>query len=205
MMTVITNPGATPASDDRFQVEDLQAIFDGLFFKSCRTRLLRGGDEPLYVPADASVDYHRVMFAHGYFSSALHEVAHWCIAGERRRLQIDYGYWYVDDGRSPYQQQAFEQVEVKPQALEWLFTQACARRFHPSADNLSAETINDSRFRRALLAQVRRYCQGELPQRAEVFRTALCHFYGVTTALSASDFGAHDEQTDRGRQQALGV
>ena len=36
------------------------------------------------------------------------------------------------------QQQAFERVEVKPQALEWLFNLCCGHRFRISADNLEA-------------------------------------------------------------------
>src|SRR3546814_2809228 len=49
-------------------------------------------------------------------------VAHWCLAGAARRRQDDYGYWYAADGRDLEQQHLFEQVEVKPQALELLFS-----------------------------------------------------------------------------------
>ena len=51
----------------------------------------------------------------------------------------DFGYWYAPDGRSAAQQQAFERVEIKPQALECLFTLACGRTFQVSQDNLFAE------------------------------------------------------------------
>ena len=173
--------------DDRFRCEDLQKLFDALFFERFNTRLLRGDGEPLYLPADKAVPYHRVVFAHGYFASALHEVAHWCIAGEQRRQRVDYGYWYIADGRTAQQQVAFERVEVKPQAIEWLFTLACGRRFHPSADNLAAGGVDDSRFRRALQAQVVAYCEHGLPPRAQDFRTALCACYGVSTVLRPRD------------------
>ncbi|MDI8993212.1 elongation factor P hydroxylase, partial [Salmonella enterica subsp. enterica serovar Anatum] len=39
----------------------------------------------IYLPADAQVPYHRIVFAHGFYASALHEISHWCIAGKARR------------------------------------------------------------------------------------------------------------------------
>ena len=66
-------------------------------------------------------------------------MSHWCIAGKERRDLSDFGYWYAPDGRSSAQQQAFERVEIKPQALEYLFTLACGRRFQVSQDNLFAD------------------------------------------------------------------
>ena len=67
------------------RLEDVIALFDGLFQETFRTRLVRGGDEPLYLPADADTPFHRVIFARGFYASALHEISHWCIAGEARR------------------------------------------------------------------------------------------------------------------------
>lgn len=116
--------------------EDLVTLFNTLFRKSRGTELVRGGDEPEYLPAGVAGEYAQVIFAHGYFASALHEISHWCIAGEKRRQLPDYGYWYCPDGRTPEQQRAFEQVEIKPQALEWLFSVACGSGFHISVDNL---------------------------------------------------------------------
>ena len=102
-----------------------------------QTALVASDSEPLYLPADASRPYHEIHFAHGYFNSALHELAHWCVAGEARRQLLDYGYWYAEDGRNADQQQQFEQVEVYPQAIEWHLALACGRTFRVSADNLS--------------------------------------------------------------------
>ncbi|BBI51881.1 hypothetical protein HORIV_43020 [Vreelandella olivaria] len=92
--------------------------FDGVFAERYQTRLIRGGDEPLYRPANSETPYHQVIFARGYYASALHEISHWCIAGEKRRQLEDYGYWYCPDGRNAEQQRAFEQAEIAPQALE---------------------------------------------------------------------------------------
>jgi len=61
--------------------QDLIKLFNQCFAESHNTRLEKGGDEPIYLPADASRSYHVIYFAHGFFSSALHECAHWLIAG----------------------------------------------------------------------------------------------------------------------------
>ncbi|MDW7748948.1 elongation factor P hydroxylase, partial [Halomonas sp.] len=66
------------------RLEDVIGLFDGLFMPRYQARLVRGGDEPLYLPADDASPWHRVIFARGFYASALHEVSHWCIAGARR-------------------------------------------------------------------------------------------------------------------------
>lgn len=167
---------------------DLRMVFDQQFRVSCQTCLLGEGLEPVYLPADSEHPLHRLVFRLDYFASALHEIAHWCIAGERRRNQLDYGYWYHADGRSAAQQMSFEEVEARPQALEWIFAKACNFQFHPSADNLNGATLDDSRFKQAICAEARRFCHLGLPRRAAQFRLALCHFYGVSTQLEPSDF-----------------
>jgi len=170
------------------RIEDLITLFDGLFSQSFNTRLLRGGDEPMYLPADEQVAYNRVIFARGFFASALHEVAHWCIAGESRRQLIDFGYWYAPDGRNAPQQKAFEQVEVRPQALEWVFSRAAGSQFFISADNLGGEATDIDDFRRAVHSEVVRYCHAGLPVRAAQFHNALSAFYGTEVVLEADRF-----------------
>ena len=96
--------------------QDLINIFQNCFAVEYNTRLLKGDNEPIYLPAEEGRAHHTLFFAHGFFSSALHECAHWLIAGEERRKQVDFGYWYVPDGRNTKQQALFQQVEVKPQA-----------------------------------------------------------------------------------------
>lgn len=167
---------------------DLIRIFDHCFGKQYNTRLVRGDDEPIYLPANASQTWNAVCFAHGFFSSALHESAHWLIAGKQRREQIDYGYWYVPDGRSAEEQALFQQVEVKPQALEWILSSACGYRFQFSIDNLDGEEHDSQRFRQAVYEQVFIYCQNGLPQRARRFHQALSRFYGTGQELDISLF-----------------
>jgi elongation factor P hydroxylase len=167
---------------------DLQRVFDQLFLGQYHTCLRGGGAEPVYVPARSAGDLHRVIFRQDYFSSALHEVAHWCIAGPQRRQQVDYGYWYEPDGRDAEQQARFEQVEARPQALECLFTAACGLRFRPSADNLGAPELDLRRFAGAIHLRLREYCERGLPPRAEQFRRALCGLYGTDPGLDAANF-----------------
>lgn len=92
--------------------EQLIEIFNSCFADEFNTRLIKGDDEPIYLPADAEVPYNRIVFAHGFYASAIHEISHWCIAGKARREQIDFGYWYCPDGRDAQTQSQFEDVEV---------------------------------------------------------------------------------------------
>lgn len=167
--------------------QDLIEIFDQTFYKSFNTKLVRGGDEPIYIPASASNSYHQVIFAHGYYASALHEIAHWCLAGSKRRLLEDFGYWYVPDGRNQEQQKAFEQVEIKPQAIEWAFCIAAKKRFNVSVDNLNGAAGDSALFKQNVYQQVLEYIEHGFPQRAQQFIDALAYFY-QTQASSTCDF-----------------
>ncbi|ENO13715.2 ATPase [Marinobacter nanhaiticus D15-8W] len=158
--------------------DDLIMLFNDLFRDRWQTILVRGDDEPEYIPARDATDVHRVIFAHGYFASALHEVSHWCIAGEKRRQLRDYGYWYCPDGRSDREQADFEKVEVKPQALEWLFSAAAGSPFHISVDNLSGSGASDEAgFRANVAGQARDFLHHGMPQRAHLFLDTLLAFY----------------------------
>mgnify|MGYP003632093060 FL=1 len=163
---------------DRWTLADITALFDGIFAEHYQTRLIRGDDEPLYRPADSETPYHQVIFARGYYASALHEISHWCIAGEKRRQLEDYGYWYSPDGRNAEQQAAFESAEVAPQALEYLFAQACGRHFHVSVDNLGGDTdVDRDAFQQRVMVRAARYQDEGLPLRAKAFCHALNVYY----------------------------
>jgi elongation factor P hydroxylase len=80
---------------------------------------------------------------------------HWCIAGKARRELVDFGYWYCPDGRDAMTQSQFEDVEVKPQALDWLFCVAAGFPFNVSCDNLEGDVEPDRiAFQRRVHAQV---------------------------------------------------
>ncbi|MGS0536110.1 elongation factor P hydroxylase [Pseudoalteromonas sp. SaAl2] len=121
------------------QIADLISIFESTFYQSHNTRLVKGEHEPIYIPANEQTPYHQIIFAHGFYASALHEIAHWLVAGEKRRLLEDYGYWYCPDGRDKAQQAEFESVEIKPQAIEWALSVAAGFDFKVSVDNLNGE------------------------------------------------------------------
>jgi len=160
-----------------FDPAQLERVFSDCFADSCNTRLLGGAAEPFYQPAVVSVGYHALYYRADFFASALHEVAHWCIAGAQRRLQPDFGYWYTPEGRSVEQQNSFELLEYKPQALEWFFSQACAYRFQVSPDNPdldSAGMLDITAFQRRVVAQALAWQKEGLPTRAGVFYAALC-------------------------------
>ena len=163
--------------DNVHDCDDLIRLFAHCFTKSHNTRLVKGMDEPIYLPAHAGCDYHAVVFAHGFFSSALHECAHWLLAGKSRRQIVDYGYWYVPDGRNLEQQREFLRVEIKPQALEWVLSQAAHYPFQISLDNLHGVDVDTHAFEQAVKQQVHQYTVQGLPPRAELFYAALCNFY----------------------------
>lgn len=168
--------------------QDLINIFNRCFFEAYNTQLIKGGDEPLYLPADENHPHNSLFFAHGFFSSALHECSHWLIAGENRRKLVDFGYWYVPDGRTALEQDLFQKVEVKPQAMEWILSVAAGARFRISLDNLNGEASDASLFKQAVHKQVETYCQQGLPKRAMIFREALCQFYNTSLILKIKDF-----------------
>lgn len=164
-------------SVDSRRAVDLECLFAQLFLAKHQTLLVGGADEPLYQPAVSAGDVHRIYYRQDYFSSALHEVAHWCIAGAERRRKVDYGYWYSPDGRDTKQQRAFERVEARPQALESLFSRAAGVSFRPSIDNLSAGSCSADDFLEAVRAQESDYEEAGLPARAAHFRRELLRFY----------------------------
>ena len=173
-----------------FDSRVLEDVFNACFLASERTRLVGGAAEPLYLPASATGQSHTLFYREDYFASALHEVAHWCIAGPARRQQLDFGYWYAPEGRDGEQQRAFEVVEVKPQALEWLFSLACGYPFQLSVDNLDAasgQLPDTGEFRRRVLIEARRRQLRGLPPRAARFFDALTAQFASGVSLADLD------------------
>jgi hypothetical protein len=175
-------------SDKLLKVTFLEQIFNHLFEFTENTILVSGGDEPIYLPQSETGSVNKIISTRDYFSSALHEISHWCLAGEQRRKLIDYGYWYEPDGRSEEQQRLFEQVEVKPQALEWLFTQAVGRKFSLSVDNINQpEVVASEEFKCQVAIQAQRYLVDGLPGRANLFLKALLRNYKPNAPLLDSE------------------
>lgn len=152
----------------------IEDVFSRAFTADFNTRLVGGAEEPLYQPAtlDAQAE---IYYRRDYARSALHEVAHWCVAGSHRRRVSDYGYWYTADGRDTQQQAAFFCVEAKPQAIESFFCAAAGIAFAPSLDNLSLEIPEPmlEQFQHQLRREQARFDKDGLPFRAARFAQAL--------------------------------
>ena len=151
----------------------VETLFSATFGSSHNTHLVGGYDEPEYFPPSGT-ESAKICYRFDYVQSALHEVAHWCVAGEARRQLRDYGYWYCPDGRDELEQKAFFEVESRPQALEWLFSYAAGVPFRPSLDNLSngLSQIPES-FVKALKKEAKIYLQQSKSSRAMEFLQAL--------------------------------
>ncbi len=170
------------------QYQDLITIFNRTFLAEYNTKLELGGDEPVYLPADEKIPYHRIIFARGFYASALHEIAHWCVAGPQRRLLEDFGYWYEPDGRTEAVQQAFENVEIRPQAYEWLLSVSAGFPFNVSCDNLNGDfEPNRLVFMDKVHKEVIDILDAGLPPRVAQLSEALRHFY-QTPPLAAEQF-----------------
>ena len=153
------------------EAHQLICLFNQEFFVSDGTKLIGGAGEPYYQPGSP----HCIYFRDDYVRSALHEIAHWCVAGRRRRQLADYGYWYSPDGRDGEQQQAFFAVEARPQAVERCFCEAIGIPFSPSIDNIGAQIGSQQLdlFAASIQARCDQFARAGLPSRAARFIAAL--------------------------------
>ena len=149
-------------------VSEIIAVFNKRLGARYGVRLEGGGAEPFY-QAPKAAECALIVFRADYGASALHEVAHWCLAGPQRRQLDDYGYWYLPV-RNAAQQAAFEAVEARPQALEALFAEAAGVDFRVSSDDVAC--LPSPGFK-AQVAAERRLIEQQLPVRAKCFLAAL--------------------------------
>jgi elongation factor P hydroxylase len=155
----------------------IAAVFNRQFADSYRTVMVGGSVEPLYLPVRGS-EPALVAYTRDYPASALHEAAHWCLAGPSRRQRRDYGYWYVPGPRNAEQRRAFFAAELDVQALEAEFARVAGVKFVVSADDFDAPV-------RELEAFVRSVCERsavlrrQLPRRAAQMRAALAAEIGT--------------------------
>lgn len=168
--------------------DDIIRLFNDCFLHSCNTRLEYGDSEPYYLPEENG-NPAIIYFAHGFYSSALHEIAHWLVAGVERRRLADYGYWYQPDTRDKTVQALFEQVEARNQSLEWILARAANFPFQPSVDNLnSAIDVSRYDFLHKVHEALLQRCKAGLTKRSATFVEALARFYKVDFRLDPSDF-----------------
>ncbi len=157
--------------------QQLAACFNRCFGERYNVHCQGGGAEPRYLVANGSAV---LTFTRDYPASALHEIAHWCIAGVRRLGQDDFGYNYLPPPRDPAAQQAFYASELKVQALECTFARATGIRFVTSADNFELVEADFDHFKQQVDTLAAKYWSahelgraGILPPRASQYLHAL--------------------------------
>ncbi|NVJ62089.1 MAG: elongation factor P hydroxylase [Gammaproteobacteria bacterium] len=171
---------------EKNKLKIVQRVFNQLFETTLNTRLEFGFEEPFYLASNQE-GRSVIQSRYDYLSSALHEIAHWCIAGDARREVDDYGYWYEPDGRSDQQQALFEKVEVEPQAMEWILSACCQHEFNFSADNLEGDVTLSEAFTEAVTAKVAEFWQEGLSKRSDMLVRALSEqFYDRDCQLPLS-------------------
>lgn len=167
--------------------DDICRVFCWCFRDKFKTELVGGASEPLYVPASRTRPLHRIFFREDFASSALHESAHWCIAGIARRRQQDFGYWY-DPDRTRDRQLEFETLETRPQALEWIFSVAAGIPFRVSCDNFDERSVDTDRFRVEVQRAAHTWLDRGLPDRARTFAHALAAEKGCADPCERSNY-----------------
>ncbi len=163
--------------DKQIASDRIISVFDQTFKDSHKTQLVGGATEPLYIPQSDHAEagrsdnsgYHTIYFREDFASSALHEIAHWCLAGAGRRLLVDFGYWY-EPVRDKKMQRQFEELEARPQAVEWILSIAAGIRFNVSADSPELPSLE---FKQAIKSEADQLINAGLPSRAKKFADAL--------------------------------
>jgi elongation factor P hydroxylase len=145
---------------------ELTLLINHHYLNHYHTVLIGGFSEPFYQPAQQQQPA-QIQFTQDYFRSALHELAHWCVAGEERRKQADYGYWYAPDGRTQQQQELFFRCEIVPQAIEWALSLVCGVKFDVSVDNLNNTTSGAEDFKQAVRERLENDLETGFPARTE--------------------------------------
>lgn len=151
----------------------IAGCFNRTFALTDHTVLVGGAMAPYYMPAKPP---HRsiIRYRENFAASALHEVAHWCIAGRARLGQPDFGYWYIPSPRTAEQAAAFLRAECPVQALEMILAEAAGVRFRVSLDDLDLElSSRRGSFAAEVAAQAERWRENGLPPRARRFEGAL--------------------------------
>lgn len=154
----------------KMNLSDFTALINQHYLHAYGTVLMGGFPEPFYQPSQQN-EPAQIQFTRDYFRSALHELAHWCVAGEERRKLDDYGYWYAPDGRNQQQQELFFSCEIVPQAFEWALSIVCGIKFDVSVDNLDNATSGADDFERQVRKRLELYLETGFPARTEALLT----------------------------------
>jgi elongation factor P hydroxylase len=156
--------------------QNITQIFADCFQAEYATQLTGGATEPEYVPSRSADGMNQLFYRENFVASALHETAHWCIAGPERRLHRDFGYSYLPPPRTARQQADFFAAELKVQTLEMIFDAAAGLDFVPSADHLGVDLYD---FRQQLEAHqkaVETWMMTSCDKRARTFAQSLMQY-----------------------------
>ena len=161
------------------KLDQLMLLLNNKFLNQYNTTIVGGFDEPFY-QASKDGNQAEIQFTRDYIRSALHELSHWCVAGNERRKHDDYGYWYAQDGRTQQQQDEFFKLEVKPQAIEWAYSIFCGVQFQPSVDNLNNQVQGVEQFGQNLRIQMQQNLDKGFSKRVSEIITVLANYVGIT-------------------------
>ncbi len=170
--------------------QQIKDIFEQTFGPTHHIQLIGGAEEPLYLPREcvSGHSWNKLIYTLDYPASALHEIAHWCLASDTQLRLKDWGHWYVPDGRTAEQQSIFQRAEVRVQAVEWMLSISAGRPFRESSDNLNGEMPDDCYFRNQIYQQVLNFCQQGFPERARILFNAFTAACGQHLKLSEALF-----------------
>jgi elongation factor P hydroxylase len=126
-------------TDDEYCQQLINALSDIL-----PDLIIQGDAEEPFYEAPHATKPAILYFRSNYPRSLLHELSHYCLAGDRRRALDDFGYWYAPCGRSAEEQQRFEVVEARPQGLEKAMCDIVGLKFSPSLDDFSGRPASQS-------------------------------------------------------------
>jgi elongation factor P hydroxylase len=152
-------------------------LFNSEFTQTDNTIIAESLDEPIYLPRDATHPFNRILYTQGSYTSVLHEISHWCIAGSERRLKIDYGYWYKPESQTLEEAELYKKFEAKTHGIEWIFSIAAGVPFYIIPNNLSAGFEVSQDLKEAVHAATLNYLNSGLPVSAERFKQALLKYY----------------------------
>lgn len=160
---------------------ELVKLLNGSYLNQYNTKIIGGFDEPFY-KASKNGEIAEIQFSHDYIRSALHELSHWCVAGERRRNIDDYDYWYALDGRNQQQQDEFFKCEIKPQSIEWAFSIICGVKFEASVDNLNNLVDGIELFKSNLNLKINSYLINGFSKRVNSLLILLANHQNIPSA-----------------------
>lgn len=151
----------------------LARVFNLRFGERYNVVCVGGFAQPEYLPADQTQGAAQLGYTQDYAASALHEIAHWCIAGTRRLALADFGYDYLPPPRDKRIQQRFFALEYKVQLLEAWFALGTGVRFVASADNFECTQIAYDVFAQKIADALALPSMLKIPLRAQQFTNAL--------------------------------